>query len=121
MTIQKTSIGYEPYRTIWFCEGVTFVCYQGKWIMKSSSTGDGLPKRSIVMWGGNQNDIPFGWALCNGQTYNDVTTPDLRGRFIFGFNPNDNGPLDSCGNIIKDVNGNPLRTKLTNKMKGGEE
>jgi microcystin-dependent protein len=40
------------------------------------------------MWGGNQNDIPFGWALCNGQTYNNISTPDLRGRFVLGYNNN---------------------------------
>ena len=40
-----------------------------------------LPKGLIVIWYGNQNNIPSGWALCDGN--ND--TPDLRGRFILGY------------------------------------
>ena len=39
-----------------------------------------LPKGLIVIWYGNQNNIPAGWALCDGN--ND--TPDLRGRFVLG-------------------------------------
>jgi hypothetical protein len=66
--------------------------------MKSSSTGDGLPKRSIVMWGGDQNDIPEGWGLCDGRVYHGVTTPDLRGRFVLGYNPDVVIPYDSSGN-----------------------
>ena len=34
----------------------------------------------IVMWSGHSNQIPPGWALCNGSN----GTPDLRGRFIVG-------------------------------------
>ena len=78
--------GYSVDRTIFLSEGVTLVSYGGKWFVKSSSSNDSLPKKSIVMWGGNQNDIPFGWALCNGQTYNNILTPDLRGRFVLGYN-----------------------------------
>ena len=41
------------------------------------------------MWSGTLANIPAGWALCNGGTYtapngNSVTTPDLRGRFVYG-------------------------------------
>ncbi len=43
-----------------------------------------LPKRSIIMWGGQPNQIPWGWALCDGQTVNSVVTPDLRNKFIIG-------------------------------------
>lgn len=46
-----------------------------------------MPKGAIIMWNGTI--VPDGWALCNGQTSNGVTTPDLRGRFIVGYNPND--------------------------------
>jgi microcystin-dependent protein len=80
--------GYSIDRTIFLSEGITLVSYGGKWFVKSSSSNDALPKKSIVMWGGNQNDIPFGWALCNGQTYNEIITPDLRGRFVLGYNNN---------------------------------
>jgi hypothetical protein len=44
----------------------------------------GCPTGVIVMWSGNTNTIPTGWALCNGQTVNNLTTPDLRNKFIIG-------------------------------------
>jgi hypothetical protein len=37
----------------------------------------------IVMWSGAVNQIPIGWALCNGMN----GTPDLRARFIVGAGP----------------------------------
>jgi len=43
-----------------------------------------MPKGIIVMWSGAASAIPTGWALCNGQTVNGSTTPDLRGQFIIG-------------------------------------
>lgn len=43
-----------------------------------------LPKGSIIMWFGKENDIPDGWAICNGKKVNSVETPDLRNRFIVG-------------------------------------
>ena len=39
-----------------------------------------VPKGGIIIWSGSANDIPEGWALCNGQN----GTPDLRGRFVLG-------------------------------------
>lgn len=45
---------------------------------------NGLVKGMIIMWYGNSAQIPDGWALCDGQTYNGVQTPDLRDRFIVG-------------------------------------
>jgi microcystin-dependent protein len=49
-----------------------------------------LPMGSIIMWSGTTP--PAGWALCDGsvQTREDgggsITVPDLRGRFIVGYN-----------------------------------
>ena len=40
----------------------------------------GVPQGAIIMWSGAINQIPEGWALCDG---NDGT-PDLRNRFIVG-------------------------------------
>ncbi|SNR16923.1 hypothetical protein [Tenacibaculum jejuense] len=40
-----------------------------------------LPKGIISMWSGSVETIPEGWALCDGTN----ETPDLRGRFIVGF------------------------------------
>lgn len=54
----------------------------------------GLPKGSIIMWHGDSvgglGAIPTGWALCDGQTVLGYTTPDLRDRFVVGYNPASN-------------------------------
>lgn len=39
-----------------------------------------IPIGGIIMWSGGT--IPANWALCDGQTANNITTPDLRDRFI---------------------------------------
>jgi hypothetical protein len=39
-----------------------------------------VPAGTIVMWSGSIDDIPEGWALCDGT----APTPDLRNRFIVG-------------------------------------
>lgn len=39
-----------------------------------------LPPGSIIIWSGNEQDIPAGFALCDGQN----GRPDLRNRFIVG-------------------------------------
>jgi hypothetical protein len=44
----------------------------------------GFPKGIIVLWSGSIENIPDGWSLCNGVN----NTPDLRGRFVLGVNPN---------------------------------
>lgn len=43
-----------------------------------------VPRGTVVMWWGDLNAIPAGWAMCNGQTVNGLATPDLRDRFIVG-------------------------------------
>lgn len=44
-------------------------------------TGNGaVPSGVIVMWHGDANKVPKGWAICNGQK----GTPDLRSRFVVG-------------------------------------
>lgn len=57
-----------------------------------------VPIGGIIMWSGAIDQIPIGYALCNGQTVNQRVTPDLRGRFIVGaggtpgtYNVNDTG------------------------------
>ncbi len=52
---------------------------------------DLLPRGSIIMWSGSS--APAGWVLCDGGTFNTddgstMTTPDLKGRFIVGYHPN---------------------------------
>lgn len=50
-----------------------------------------IPSGIVVMWSGTVNNIPTGWALCDGTN----GTPDLRGRFVLGtggtYNPGDTG------------------------------
>ena len=41
---------------------------------------DNVAPNSIMLWNGTKNDIPKGWAICNGEN----GTPDLRDRFILG-------------------------------------
>lgn len=51
-------------------------------VTASSFSGNGIvPAGGIIMWSGDVNSIPAGWALCDG-TQN---TPNLRGRFIVGY------------------------------------
>jgi microcystin-dependent protein len=46
-------------------------------ISKSIAFSKGI----IMLWYGQINNIPTGWAMCNGQ-YN---TPDLRNKFVVGY------------------------------------
>lgn len=47
--------------------------------------GEVMPRGGIIMWSGPENQVPAGWAICNGQTIDGtLTTPDLRDRFIMG-------------------------------------
>ena len=49
--------------------------------MTKENTGNtGVPPGTIIPWYGNLNNIPDGFALCNGQN----GTPDLRDRFLVG-------------------------------------
>ncbi len=44
-----------------------------------------VPVGTIVMWSGAIEEIPEGWLLCDGTE----GTPDLRGRFIVGYDSED--------------------------------
>lgn len=54
-------------------------------------------KNMIMLWWGTVDDIPAGWALCDGN--ND--TPDLRGCIVGGaggaWNPGDSIPTNLAG------------------------
>lgn len=43
-----------------------------------------VPIGGIIMWSGNIGAVPADYALCNGQTKNGRTTPNLVGKFIVG-------------------------------------
>lgn len=53
--------------------------------MKSNltkSSNNFIPIKSIIMW--RYNVIPDGWAVCNGQTVNGITTPNIVGKYVRG-------------------------------------
>lgn len=55
----------------------------GKSIEIPSEVGgssSGVPVGTIVIWNGTADNIPSGWALCDGEN----GTPDLRDRFVLG-------------------------------------
>ncbi|MEW6491438.1 MAG: hypothetical protein AB1589_02645 [Cyanobacteriota bacterium] len=56
----------------------------------SSSKGSPLPCGTILMWSGRSDNIPDGWALCDGNN----STPDLRSRFIVGAGAGGNPPYN---------------------------
>ena len=61
--------------------------------VSSGPTGTSIPVGGIIVWYGTLASIPLGFKQCNGVTYNytdgnqqtqQITVPDLRGRFIVG-------------------------------------
>ena len=63
--------------------GGTF--FSGGTVTAPAFSGYGItPIGGIIMWSGDPNAVPDGWALCDGRVVNGRTTPDLRGRFILG-------------------------------------
>ncbi len=54
------------------------------------------PVGCIILWSGAANNIPEGWALCNGQTVEGQKTPDLSGRFVVGYDAKD-GDYNAVG------------------------
>ena len=62
--------------------------------------GGSVPEGIIVMWSGTVNNIPTGWALCDGS---QGGVPDLRGRFIVMADNIGQGPgpsVDSDGDLV---------------------
>jgi len=62
-----------------------------------------FPAKMIVLWSGGPAEIPDGWGLCDGTK----GTPDLRGKFVVGINPN--------------ANKNPAHSIYEMNVQGGEE
>jgi microcystin-dependent protein len=50
----------------------------------TSLIATGLPSGSIMIWFGDDSNVPTGWYICDGATHGGKTTPDLRGRFPVG-------------------------------------
>ena len=80
-----------------------------------------FPQFTVLALKENEN-IPEGWAECNGQTVDSIKTPDLRGRFILGVG-NLNELMGNCVPnpfLTQDSSGD-LVNKITHKSKGGYE
>lgn len=59
--------------------GLAYFWGKVKAILPGGSSG-GVPVGTIVIWSGTAEDIPDGWALCDGQD----GRPDLRDKFVLG-------------------------------------
>ena len=56
------------------------VLYCIKAVGNAGDNERGIPAGSVIMWSGSEEDIPSGWALCDGQE----GRPDLQDRFVLG-------------------------------------
>ena len=66
-----------------------------------------VPPGAIIMWSGAINDIPVGWALCDGSN----GTPDLRDRFIVGAGKSYNvGNTGGANTVALSINSLPPHT-----------
>lgn len=54
---------------------------------------NGFVRGMIIMWSGDPTQIPTGWTLCDKSN----GSPDLRGRFVAGYDPNDADYNDTTG------------------------
>ena len=76
-----------------------------------------LPTGSIIMWNGEV--IPYGWGLCNGNTYQKIngtgpiTSPDLRGKFVLSYGQ---GELNFSNNTIGATGGAQTVTLTTDQI-----
>jgi hypothetical protein len=79
------SINHEPPHV----QGIPIVyCMKGDstrgLLTPNDLAGSALPHQKIVGWWGHTTPPPTAWAVCNGQTVNNITTPNWLGRYIKG-------------------------------------
>jgi len=67
---------------------------------------DEVPVGTIVMFGLEAASIPSGWYICDGQVVGSITTPDLRGKFIYG------------ASVDGDINGTGGESSHTHTLSG---
>lgn len=69
----------------------------------SGSSSGGVPIGTIVIWSGTSEDIPSGWALCDGQD----GRPDLRDKFVLGAGTThtvgDSGGEETCTLTVEEM------------------
>lgn len=89
--------------------GVTLLDGPLQYAPYAKNADNGVPVGGVIMWSGEISEIPDGWALCDG-TQN---TPDLRGRFIVGYNSS-----DPDYNAIENTGGEKAHTLTVNELPG---
>ncbi len=82
--------------------------------------GNGIaPIGSILLWSGTVP--PNGWELCDGGVYNGFKTPNLKGRFIAGYNSSnpdysEPGLLSTKGVTVGKIGGAKMVTLTINGL-----
>jgi microcystin-dependent protein len=64
-------------------ESISQLYYNNQFQIKNLTVNNSfnqIPRGIVIAWYGKTNNIPYGWALCDGKN----CTPDLRGRSILG-------------------------------------
>ena len=90
------------------------------WVKSTGFIGYGTtPIGGIIMWSGST--APTGWALCDGRTVNGYKTPNLKGRFVVGYDNgvadyNNPGNLSTKGTSSSDLGGSEDVTLTNNQM-----
>ena len=69
-----------------------------------------IPVGGIIMWSGR--NVPDGWALCDGRKVNDIQTPNLVDRFIYGSNTSDIGQSGGSSSVTLTVGNLPAHNHL---------
>lgn len=69
------------------------------------------PQGVVQMWSGSVGSIPSGWALCDGSVVGSYTTPNLKGRFIVGYDA-----ADADYNAIGDTGGEKQHTLTESEL-----
>lgn len=64
-----------------------------------------IPRGCIIMWSGDINAVPAGWALCDGRTVDGIQTPNMVNRFVTGVG-------DAA---MRELGGNNVLTITTNQ------
>jgi len=81
-----------------------------------ANINDVLPSGVIVMWSGAIEDIPEGWALCDGTN----GSPDLRDRFVYGVSqgedPGTTGGSELHNHAYIDL---PIHTHVASSVEAG--
>ena len=62
------------------------------------------------MWSGKS--VPDGWALCDGRKVNNIQTPNLVDRFIYGSNTSDVGQSGGNSSVTLTVGNLPAHNHL---------